>query len=114
MTRSRAITSENAYATGGPRGPPSSIQRSLVVPSFHHIPRAGSDSCPEETPAPAACWSLRPMMWSDLAEVSQRHPGEFILMVLDGADWHKARRLQVPATMRLVFLPPGTPQLNPV
>ena len=49
-----------------------------------------------------------------LAEVSQRHPGEFMLMVLDGAGWHKAKRLQVPANMRLVFLPPWSPQLNPV
>ena len=49
-----------------------------------------------------------------LAEVSQRHPGEWIVMVLDGAGWHKAKRLQVPANMRLVFLPPWSPQLNPV
>lgn len=49
-----------------------------------------------------------------LAEVSQRHPGEWIFMVLDGAGWHKAKRLQVPAMMRLVFLPPWSPQLNPV
>jgi DDE superfamily endonuclease len=49
-----------------------------------------------------------------LAEVSQPHPGELILMVLDGAGWHKAKRRQVPAPMRLVFLPPGSPQLNPV
>jgi transposase len=49
-----------------------------------------------------------------LAEVSQRHAGEFIVMVLDGAGWHKAKRLQVPAAMRLVFLPPWSPQLNPV
>jgi transposase len=49
-----------------------------------------------------------------LAEVSQRHAGELILMVLDGAGWHKAKRLQVPTSMRLLFLPPGSPQLNPV
>jgi transposase len=49
-----------------------------------------------------------------LAEVSQRHPGELILMVLDGAGWHKAKRLQVPTSMRLLFLPPGSPRLNPV
>jgi transposase len=49
-----------------------------------------------------------------LAEVSRRHPGEWILMVLDGAGWHKAKRLQVPTTMRLVFLPPWSPPLNPV
>jgi transposase len=49
-----------------------------------------------------------------LAEVSQRHANEFILMVLDGAGWHRAKRLQVPANMRLIPLPPWSPQLNPV
>ena len=49
-----------------------------------------------------------------LAEVSQRHPDEWIVMVLDGAGWHKAKRLRVPPRMRLVFLPPWSPQLNPV
>jgi hypothetical protein len=49
-----------------------------------------------------------------LAEVSRRHPGEFILMVLDGAGGHKAQRLPVPTTMRLVFWPPGSPPLHPV
>ena len=49
-----------------------------------------------------------------LAEVSRRHADEFILMVLDGAGWHKAQRLRVPANRRLIFLPPWSPQLNPV
>src|SRR4051812_7098948 len=49
-----------------------------------------------------------------LAEVSQRHADEFILMVLDGAGWHRAKRLNVPANMRLISLPPWSPQLNPV
>jgi len=49
-----------------------------------------------------------------LAEVSQRHANEFLIMVLDGAGWHRAKRLQVPAQMRLVSLPAWSPQLNPV
>ena len=32
-----------------------------------------------------------------LTEVSERHAHEFILMVLDGAGWHRAKRLQVPS-----------------
>jgi transposase len=48
-----------------------------------------------------------------LAEVAQRHADEFIIMVLDGAGWHKAKRLLVPANMRLVSLPSWRPQLNP-
>ena len=49
-----------------------------------------------------------------LAEVSQRQAKEFILMGLDGAGWHRAKRLQVPTNMRLIPLPPWSPQLNPV
>ena len=48
-----------------------------------------------------------------LAEVSARHAAEFIVMVLDGAGWHKAKHLPVPANIRLVRLPPWSPQLNP-
>lgn len=47
-------------------------------------------------------------------EVSSRHPGDRIVMVLDGAGWHKAASLVVPDNMRLVSLPPYAPELNPV
>jgi len=49
-----------------------------------------------------------------LREVSNRHPDEFILMVMDGAGWHKAKALSVPTNMALIFLPPYSPELNPV
>lgn len=37
-----------------------------------------------------------------------------IVMFLDGAGWHKAKRLKIPDGMRLEFLPPYTPECNPV
>jgi len=46
-------------------------------------------------------------------EVSQRYPTENIVMVLDGAGWHKAAALQLPSNLRLLFLPPYAPELNP-
>jgi hypothetical protein len=49
-----------------------------------------------------------------LGEVSSRHSDEFILMVMDGAGWHKAEELKVPENMHLIFLPAYSPQLNPV
>jgi transposase len=49
-----------------------------------------------------------------LQEVSDRHPDEFILMVMDGAGWHRAKALKVPDNMALIFLPPYSPELNPV
>ena len=48
-----------------------------------------------------------------LAEVSQRHADEFVLMVMDRAGWHIAGELQIPQNMRLMFLPPYSPELNP-
>jgi putative transposase len=47
-------------------------------------------------------------------EVSSRHPEDRIVMVLDGAGWHKAGALVVPINMRLLPLPPYAPELNPV
>ena len=49
-----------------------------------------------------------------LSEVSQRHPNDFILMVMDKAGWHQAKDLKVPQNMRIIFLPPYSPELNPV
>jgi transposase len=49
-----------------------------------------------------------------LRGVSERHPDEFILMVMDGAGWHRAKELSVPKNMALLFLPPYSPELNPV
>ena len=45
-------------------------------------------------------------------EVAARHPGERVVMVMDGAGWHQG--LKQPANMRLVKLPPYSPELNSV
>lgn len=47
-------------------------------------------------------------------EVSSRHPDERIIMVIDGAGWHKSQSLVVPKNMRFLQLPPYAPELNPV
>ena len=49
-----------------------------------------------------------------LSEVSERHLTDFILMVMDKAGWHQAKDLKVPKNMRIIFLPPYSPELNPV
>lgn len=49
-----------------------------------------------------------------LDEVAARHPQERLLMVLDGAGWHQSESLQLPANLRLLRLPPYSPELNPV
>jgi hypothetical protein len=49
-----------------------------------------------------------------LDEVSSRHREDRIVMILDGAGWHKAGILVIPDNMRLLSLPPYAPELNPV
>ena len=58
-------------------------------------------------------WVNAETMSMFLAEVAQRHASEFVFMVMDQAGWHIAGELSVPANMRLMFLPPYSPELNP-
>jgi hypothetical protein len=48
-----------------------------------------------------------------LDEVALRYPNDNIVMVLDGAGWHKSQSFALPENMKLHFLPPYSPQLNP-
>ena len=45
-------------------------------------------------------------------EIAARYPAENIIMVLDGAGWHKTA-FDLPENLRLHFLPPYSPELNP-
>jgi len=49
-----------------------------------------------------------------LDEVAVRHPNEHIVMVMDGAGWHRSDELKVPDNMRILSLPPYAPELNPI
>lgn len=48
-----------------------------------------------------------------LYHVSQKHPNEYIVMVIDGAPSHRAKDLCIPRNIALVRLPPYSPELNP-
>lgn len=49
-----------------------------------------------------------------LNEIAGRYPEDFIVMVLDGAGWHRSKGLKVPDNVALLPLPPYSPELNPV
>jgi len=36
------------------------------------------------------------------------------IFVLDGAGWHKSSSLKIPSNIHVVYLPPYSPELNPV
>ena len=49
-----------------------------------------------------------------LQELSKAFPDDFILLVCDGARWHKSACLCVPDNIRITFIPPYTPEMNPI
>ena len=53
-----------------------------------------------------------PCMQLFLNEVARRHAQHNIIMVVDGAGWHKTA-FDLPSNLRLHFLPPYSPELNP-
>ena len=54
-------------------------------------------------------------MQEHLAEISQAvDPGAHAVLILDQAGWHVTPKLKVPENITLMFLPPRSPELNPV
>jgi len=49
-----------------------------------------------------------------LAEVSQEYSSDKLALIMDGAGWHKSGDLKVPENIKIFFLPPYSPELNPV
>lgn len=40
--------------------------------------------------------------------------GDHAILIMDQAGWHKARKLAVPGNITILYLPPYSPELNPV
>ena len=49
-----------------------------------------------------------------LKYLHERYPEDEIQLCCDGAAWHKSQRLQVPENIELFFIPPYTPEMNPI
>ena len=48
-----------------------------------------------------------------LDEIAARYRHENVVMVVDGAGWHRSKELELAENVRTVFLPPYAPELNP-
>lgn len=49
-----------------------------------------------------------------LDQFAEAFPRSHNVMVLDNGRFHKAKKLSIPENVQLVFLPPYSPELNPV
>jgi transposase len=45
---------------------------------------------------------------------AERKPDEHIVLIMDGAGWHKSKALRLPDGITALLLPPYSPELNPV
>lgn len=49
-----------------------------------------------------------------LGQLSNSYPDDRIILVCDGASWHRAKDLAIPSNIKIIFLPPATPEMNPI
>ncbi|HEV9743074.1 TPA: IS630 family transposase, partial [Streptococcus pneumoniae] len=49
-----------------------------------------------------------------LEELSQAYPYDYFLLVMDNAIWHKSSILKIPTNIGFAFIPPYTPEMNPI
>lgn len=53
-------------------------------------------------------------MQTYLNELSKEFHDDIIVLICDGAAWHKAGKLMVPDNIAILFIPPYTPEMNPI
>ena len=49
-----------------------------------------------------------------LEHLSASYPDDYIVLVCDGAAWHKSGTLKTFPNIELIFIPPYTPEMNPI
>jgi transposase len=49
-----------------------------------------------------------------LAHTAAAFKDDYCIMFMDGAGWHRAKDLSIPDNIKVEFLPPYSPELNPV
>lgn len=59
-------------------------------------------------------WANTEMMNKYLTEFGKYYSTKKLLVILDQAGWHKSKDLVVPQNIELMYLPPYSPELNPV
>ena len=79
--------------------------------TYAYSPISPVDGMIESLIAPVATTEVMEIF---LRQVSNRFPDENVIMIMDKAAWHTTGKLPLPKNITLCFLPPYSPQLNPV
>jgi transposase len=49
-----------------------------------------------------------------LSNLSKEYASDIMVLIMDGAGWHKSKELSIPDNIKIIYLPPYSPELNPV
>lgn len=49
-----------------------------------------------------------------LEEVSIKYKKDLVYLICDQAPWHKSKDLKIPKNIKILFIPPATPEMNPI
>ena len=49
-----------------------------------------------------------------LRQLSAAYPDDYMILVMDNVAWHKSQTLMIPENIEFVFIPPYTPEMNPI
>ena len=49
-----------------------------------------------------------------LGQLSAAYPDDNIILVMDNAIWHKSKTVNIPENIEFTFIPPYTPEMNPI
>lgn len=49
-----------------------------------------------------------------LEKLSEEYKDDIILLICDGASWHKSKGLKIPQNIVISNIPPYTPEMNPI
>jgi len=49
-----------------------------------------------------------------LRELTNQFPDDIVLLCFDGAAWHKSKMLDIQVNIVLFYIPPYTPEMNPI
>lgn len=59
-------------------------------------------------------WVNTEIMNIYLSKLSEEYSDKTVLLIMDQAGWHKSKGLNVPDNIQIDYLPPYSPELNPV
>ena len=105
----RITNIRSCWCPSGVRPVVSSLKVREFVYGYGAVDPCGGDSCFIVAGGCNTEWTNE-----YLAILSKRFPNDYILLCGDRASWHKSNGLIIPDNIELFFIPPATPEMNPM